>query len=145
MINSGYINATDVRKCFSETLDGAVYGKPQYIKRTRNHVIMISEDMLLSLLENAKLHVSVNKNEDGSFFVLCDEIEDIISTGGSAEEALTAFCEYVSDYANEYYENYDLYSRAPNRKPHLPYVMRILSSPTAENVKEMLICQAGRN
>ena len=43
-------------------------------------------------------------------------IEDVFSVGATKETAIT----------KEDYEDYDLYSKAPNRKKHAPYVMRIL-------------------
>ena len=140
-----YQNATDVRINFSKILDNAVYSKPQFIKRTHNHIIMIGADMFSALLSEAKLHLSFIEGEDGSKIAVCDEIDDIIGVGDSSEEAIAHFIENLVEYAEEYYKDYKLYSRAVNRKQHLPFIMNVLAADSIENVKEMLICQAGRN
>ena len=145
MLAARYQNATDVRINFSKTLDNAVYSKPQFIRRTHNHVIMLGSEMLAALLSEANIHLSFVKEEDGSIVVTCEEIEDLIASGDTKEEALNDFVNGLIEYAEEYYNEYELYSRAPNRKQHLPIVLRVLAADSAEDVKEMLVCQAGKN
>ncbi len=140
-----YQNATDVRINFSKTLDNAVYSKPQFIRRTHNHVVMLGSEMLTALLSEANIHLSFLKEEDGSIIVTCEEIEDLIASGDTKEEAVKDFVNSIIEYAEEYYNEYELYSRAPNRKQHLPIVLRVLAADSAEDVKEMLVCQAGKN
>jgi len=45
-----YLNATDVRKNWSLTLDSVVREKPAYIKRTRDEIAMMDVRMLSYLL-----------------------------------------------------------------------------------------------
>ena len=145
MTAAAYINATDVRREFSATLDNAVYSRPQFIRRTRNHAVLLGEQMLNRILSGAVIPVSFVQEEDGSYIAVNDVIEDVLGTGTDREEALRSLCSELSEYALEYYENFEAYSHAPNRAGHLPYVLRILSSGTQQEIKEMLICQAGRS
>ena len=138
MLNNLYINATDVRKDFSRTIDNVIHIKPQFIKRTHNHLVFIEEKELNHLLSNLKIHVSFTREDNGTYIATNSVIEDVFSTGATKQEAIDSLCKELIEYANEYYDEYDLYSKTPNRKDHAAYVMRILSSSSIEAVKEML-------
>ena len=140
-----YQNATDVRTHFSQTLDHAVYHRPQFIRRTHNRVVMLGTDMLSSVLPYAVFHLRFIPEEDGSVIAVCDEIEDVIGTGGTEAEAEHSFIEAMQEYAEEYYREYELYSRAPNRKAHLPYILRVLAADSADEIRRTMLCPAGRN
>lgn len=133
-----YINSTDVRKDFSATIDNVIYKKPQFIKRTHNHMIFIEESELNRILSNLTIPVNFIKEEDGSYIAKNTVIEDVFSVGSTKEEALNNLCKELIEYAQDYYADYDLYSKTPNRHNHAAIVMRILSSPSIEKVKEML-------
>lgn len=58
-------------------------------------------------------------------------------------EKLTALIEpsegvYVAmDYAEQYMEEFDLFSKSPNRASHKPYVLEIHKRNTKEKVREL--------
>jgi len=133
-----YINSTDVRKDFSNTIDNAIHSKPQFIQRTHNHMVFIEEGELNRLLSGITIKIKFTKEDDGSYIVTNQVIEDVFSTGDTKEEAINNLCKDLIEYAQDYYADYELYSRAPNRKNQAAYVMRILSAPSIESVKEML-------
>ena len=133
-----YINATEVRREFSQTIDNAIYSKPQFIKRTHNHLILIKEEELNSLLSDYRFDVAFIEEDDGTYIAKISIIEDVFATGVTKQEALDSLCTELIEYAEEYYANYDLYTKTSNRKSHAPYVLKILSSPSIEAVKEML-------
>lgn len=133
-----YINSTEVRKDFSSTIDRVIYCKPQFVQRTHNRMVMIEEGEFNNLLSNLTIHVKLIKENDGSFIATNSIIEDVFSTGETKEAAMSELCRELIEYAQEYYDEYDLYSKTPNRKNHAPYVMRILSSPSVESVRGML-------
>ena len=143
MTSTAYIRSADVRKDFSSTIDNAVYIRPQFIRRTRNHVVMLGEQMLNQILSHTILPVSIYE-ENGEYLAVNDVIEDLIGYGSTVDEATDSFCRALMEYAEEYYEEFELYSHSPNRKEHLPYVFRVLSSPSESAVKEMLQCQIGK-
>lgn len=43
------------------------------------------------------------------------------------------------------YQQATLYSHAPNRIKHIPYVMRAIALGNTKKVREMLVCQVGRS
>jgi len=51
---------------------------------------------------------------------------DIIVNAASLEALKTEITKELTEYAQEYMDEFDKYYGAPNRKPHFPYVMRVL-------------------
>ena len=133
-----YINSTDVRKEFSSTIDKVIHCKPQFVQRTHNKMVMIEEGELNGLLSSLSIPVKLEREDDGSFLATNSVIEDVFSVGATKEAAINELCKDLIEYAHEYYDEYDIYSKSPNRKKHAPYVMRILSSPSEESVRGML-------
>ena len=137
------INGTEVRKNWSSVCDQARV-RPNFIKRTHDRMCLLSEETLLKLLSNATFECFVYAEEDGSFTAALNSI-DLAENGKTREDALDAISKAIYEYAEEYYDAYDLYSRSPNRAPHLPYVIKALLLGSAENVRKELIWQNGAN
>lgn len=134
--------ATTVRGNFSMIMDQAIYEKPQFISRTHDKSILISMDMLSSLLDCFVIPYYIEADKE-CVVITNDVIEDIIGSGENEETAINDFCEQLFDYARDYYKEFGLFSRSPNRKSHFPYVMRILTMGSPEEIREMIECQAG--
>ena len=140
-----YQSATSTRANFSSVMDQAVYDRPQFIKRTRNQAILIGTECMNDLLANTKLHCEIETETDGSFILVCQEIEHLLATGKTLAEAKRDMATQMLDYAQEYYNEFGLYSRAANTKLHLEFVMKALSLGTLDAVEEMIECQTGKN
>ena len=89
---------------------------------------MMKESEFNDISTSFSIPVKLIMEDDGSFVATNSVIEDVFSVGTTKEEAISELCRNLIEYAQEYYENYDLYSNTPNRKKHAPYVMRILFS-----------------
>lgn len=81
---------------------------------------------------------------DGSV-TLSLEAMDIVSNGEDLEAAKKALVSDIVEYAEEYYNEFERYSHAPNRKNHLPYVMKALTAETPEELEDAVVCQNGKN
>lgn len=90
--------------------------------------------------DNIRVHICIKKCGDEGYIACCDEIEDLIATGKSRETAIDDMCGCLLEYAEDYYNDFTLYSSAPNRKHHLPYVEKIRALASMEQVKGMLVC-----
>lgn len=137
------INATDARKNWSTVCDNAVRNKPVFVKRTRDYMIIASNETLRDILEDRKFNTTLFKEDDGSVTIASNEL-DLAENAADKETAMTKMAEAILDYAEEYYEDYDLYSRAPNRRAHLPYVFKAIVLGTPEAVKEEMLCRNGK-
>lgn len=138
------MNATDVRKDWSSVLDSVVRHKPVFIRRTRDHMMLCSTDTVSQLVCNVTFAANQYVEDDGSI-TLSLEALDIISHGDDLSAAKTALVNDILEYAEEYYKEFELYSRAPNRKAHLPYVMKALTAKTPKELEEAVVCQSGKS
>jgi hypothetical protein len=72
--------------------------------------------------------------------------EVVCRNGRNAESenlALDALAASVIDYANDYYDEFQLYSKAPNRKEHLRYIMKALLLNDIEKIRGEMVCRNG--
>ena len=73
--------------------------------------IIVSEKKLTILLA-----------KDGSqYCAYCPEL-DLVAELGSPQAAIDDLIEAIKEYAEEYLQDFALYSKSPNRAHHLPYI-----------------------
>lgn len=78
--------ATEVRKNWSAVCDSVVRKRPEFIRRVRDDLVLMSKDDLLSMLENYHYLARAYKEDDGSVTVSLDDI-DIAENGETIESA----------------------------------------------------------
>ncbi len=127
------INATEVRKEFSLFIDTVVREKPVVIKRNRDHVLSISLEHTVNLLADYRLHMNVFQEEDGSITVTLNELDLIINTMNKGEFK-NLMAQEILDYAEDYFEQFNLYYNSPNRQKHFPYVLKAILANNLEEV-----------
>lgn len=137
------MNATDVRKNWSSVCDDAVRNRPVFVKRTRDYMVIASNETLKSMLEDRKFNTTLYTEEDGSVTIASNDL-DLAENAPDKDTALTRMAEAILDYAEEYYSEYNLYSKAPNRRTHLPFVFKAIVLGTPEAVKEEMVCRSGK-
>ena len=69
------LNATDVRKEWSLVIDNVVREKPQFIRRTRDYMMLADIDFLKILLEPYIFNATILTEDDGSITLELDEID----------------------------------------------------------------------
>lgn len=131
------LNATDVRKNWGGFIDGVVRGRPEFVKRNRDYIAALSIPQLQTILSAYSFSLEYSQEDDGSFSGSLNEI-DLVANAPSLPELKRALAHELVEYANEYMENYALYSQAPNRRGHLPYVLRVLIQPGEEAVAALI-------
>ncbi len=138
------LNATEVRKEWSSVIDEAVHEKPVIIKRTRDRMMLSNIETIITILDRYSFHAVRFTEEDGSVTLSLDEI-DLVENAPTEEEARRCLAESILEYAKEYYENYSVWSHAPNRRGHIPYVLKALVTDDAAALEESIRCRDGRN
>jgi hypothetical protein len=138
------VNATDVRKDWGSFIDSVVRNRPKFIKRSRDYIFTTSTDMLKEMLKGYKLTVSVYEEDNGTVTATLEEL-DIVSNGCTKEDALNTLISNLQEYAEEYYNEFEYWYSAPNRKAHLPYVLNILLQDEVKDIMSMIKCQAGKS
>ncbi len=136
------LNATDVRKNWSVTLDSVVRERPAYIKRTHDNIAIIGVSTLNDILSGYRFNVKKIKEDDGSITLSTVEM-DIIANAPDEISAKRRLAAYIKEYAEEFYDEFPLWSAAPNRKSHIPYVFKALSL-SIDEILEDIVCQNGK-
>lgn len=138
------IGATEVRKNWSSICDNVVRVRPNVIKRTRDYLFLSTREDILAMLSGVKCTVSTIHENDGSYTLATDEMY-LAENADTENQALMNLAASILEYAIEYYDNYQLYSRSPNRSGHLPYVTKAFLLDDAERIKEEMLCHDGKN
>ena len=137
------MNATDVRKEWSSVVDEVVRVRPAFIKRTRDQMLLSNLAIIMEVLNIYSFTADRYIEDDGSITLGLNEI-DLVENGATEEDAKKKLGYAIYQYAEEYYDNFSLYSNAPNRKHHIPYVLKALIIDDEEKLGESIICQDGK-
>ncbi len=119
------MSATEVRKDWSRVLDSVTRRRPAFIKRTHDNVVLASTESLSAMLSYVRYETTIFQEDDGSITLSLDAL-DLVVNEKSLESAKKSLANDIEEYAEEYYANYESYSVSPNRRAHLPYVMKAL-------------------
>ena len=138
------VNATYVRKHWSEIIDGVVRVKPTFIKRTRDCVVLANEELFAEVLSAYTFSAIRHDEDDGSVTLSLREI-DLVENASTESEAKLMLAKDILDYATDYYNDFAYWSSAPNRKSHIPYVLRAIMLGDIDKIGECISCQAGKN
>ncbi len=144
MIDMLVEQATTVRKEWSAVCDSVIHEKPKFIKRTRDKMWFSNLETISEILEVYHFTTLKYIEDDNTVTLSLNEI-DLIENGRDEQEARLNMGKAILDYALEYYNEYQMYSRSPNRKKHIPYIFKALIIDDPEKIGDMLQCQNGKN
>lgn len=138
------VNATDVRKEWGGFIDSIVREKPKIVKRSRDYIFASSIDMVNEILKPYTFTAKTCKEDDGTVTISLNEI-DLVENAPTEEEALKRMASAVVEYADDYYNDFQYWFSAPNRKSHLPYVLHVLLQDNVDQVQGLIKCQLGKS
>ena len=136
--------ATTVRKEWSAVCDSVIHEKPKFIKRTRDRMWFSNLETISDILQIYQFTVLRYVEDDGSITLSLNEI-DIVENGKNEQEVRLNMGKAILEYALDYYNEYEMYSRSPNRKKHIPYIFKALIIDNPEKIGDMLQCQDGKS
>lgn len=142
--NIDYISATDARRDWSQLIDEVVHEKPQFIKRTRDNVLMTDLHLIKYLLAVYNFTATKYVENDNSVTLSLNEI-DLATNGITEEDARQKLAYDILEYAKDYYNDFRYWSTAANRKKHIPYVLKALISQDMKEIGDSIQCQDGKN
>lgn len=144
MIDMLMEQATTVRKEWSAVCDSVIHEKPKFIKRTRDKMWFSNLETISDILQIYQFTTLKYIEDDGSITLSLNEI-DLVENGKDEQEARLNMGKAILEYALDYYNEYEIYSRSPNRKKHIPYIFKALIMDNPEKIGDMLQCQDGKN
>ena len=131
------LKSTEVRKEWSRFIDDVTRDRPALIKRNRDLVAVLSLELLDSILSKYKLTVEVEKEKDGSYSGVFNEM-DLMANARDINSLEEKLANELIEYSEEYMDEFKVHYYSPNRKNHFPYVYRTsLQSGDMEKVKKL--------
>jgi len=132
------LNATDVRKNWSQQLDIVSRAKPLFIKRIRESFILSDTDTLKNVLSAYKYNAHVFIEDDNSCTISADDL-DIVENAETKDAAVEAVQKSIYEYAVNFYNEFNFWSSAQNRKSHVPYILKALLCDSTKELELNII------
>lgn len=129
------IPMSKLRERPGEFFNSVIRERPAIVTRHSDVILAFSESQFKEFVKHLKLTLNVD-HEDRVYAVDIPEL-DLVAWGEDLEEVKDDLAEQVIEYAKEYMDRFNLFFNAPNRRPHLPYVFRVLLCENKEEVKEL--------
>ena len=136
------INATDVRKNWSEVSESVIREKPKFIKKARDYMLLSNIEFIANLLSGYEFTAKKYIEDDGSVTLFLNEIP-LVENAATEEEAIEVLANSILEYAVEFYDNFNLWASAPNKKSEIPYVFKALILDDISKIGAVIKCQAG--
>lgn len=139
-----FLTASEARKEWSQMIDNVVREKPQFVKRTRDSILITDFNLMKDILEIYQFTANEYIEDDNTVTLSLNEI-DLVENGSSEEEARMKLAQEILTYAYDYYESYQSWSVSPNRRQHIPYVLKALILRDINQIGESIECRVGKN
>ena len=120
-------------------VESVLQNRPQIIDHRDDSMVLISATDLSALLSGIRYEATVKQEDDGSITLSLDAL-DLVVNAPTHEAAKRAMANCISEYAEDYYEDFEMYSAAPNRKGHLPFVIKALVVKKIREIAEAISC-----
>ena len=121
----GVLNATDVRREWGKFIDTVVHLKPGLVKRNRDCFLSLSINHVMALLIDKTFKARFTTEGDYTVTATLDNFDLVVNEKDEAS-ARRALAEELVEYANDYFNDFQLYYNSLNRQPHFPYVLKVL-------------------
>ncbi len=93
------------------------------------------------MIQEKVLSILVALDEE-KFCAYCPEL-DLVTEMNTPEEAIEDIIEAMRDYAEEYINDFDIYSQSPNRSHQLPYIKAVSSCKTDWEMRMLIEIKHG--
>jgi hypothetical protein len=143
MIDMLAMNATSVRNEWSIVVDRVIRKKPQFIKRTRDYMLLADIEFFENILAAYEFSAVSHTEDDGSVTLSLNEM-DLAENAETEEAARMKLAEAIMEYAEDFYNEFEYWGSAANRKPHIPYVFKALIQNDTRKLAGQIKCQPGK-
>jgi antitoxin YefM len=131
------INASEARRDFSALVDKVVREEPVMVNRYRDNIMLLSSQHLLDLVNPVSFKAKYMKEADGTITATLEGF-DLVVNAKDKNAAKIELASELTEYAEEYLNEFQLYHNATNRKKHFPYVLRVKLAKDLNEVTELI-------
>ncbi len=144
MNNMFVINATDARREWSSIVDSVIREKPQFIKRTRDYMVLSDVGFLENLLSAYTFTAERFIESDGSITLSLNEI-DLVENGETEEDAKQKLAKSILEFSVDFYRDFNFWGTSPNRKSQIPFIFKALILDDLNKIGEIIKCRDGKS
>lgn len=138
------VKISDIRKNIAEHFTDVVYNNKIVVlsRYDKEKAFLLGEKVLDNLLKSnlfnsIKKKTEIINEEDGTFTVAYEPL-DLLTNQESYDEAIDDLVDQAKEYAEEFLNNIDLYTRDESRKKHLPLLLFISKACSDEEIKKIM-------
>lgn len=134
------VTVTQARQGMSRFVDTVMHEKPAiFVKRgQREGFWAIAREPFLDLLRAYRFTMEYEVGDDGRYYGSIEQIPDIVGEGDSLNDLRMSLAEYLIEYSKGYADAWKLFSNAPNRRGHFPFIMHVLTQKSVEDVAALI-------
>jgi len=92
--------------------------------------------MPIAIKDVSEKLTAIIEPSEGVYVAICPGL-DLATEGKTPEEALDDLIEMTMEYAEQYIEEFETFSKSPNRAAHKPYILEIQEKRTKEKLREL--------
>lgn len=129
--------ARDFRHNLSKELTFITHNKPITVTRNTDKIFLSNISLIEELLNHIKFTFGKVKEDDGSYTIWLNEI-DLVDNAETLEKAIKEIAKQLLEYSEEYYNDFDTWHNAKNRKHHYPYVVKVLLKDNLDDIINLL-------
>lgn len=138
------LKAEDVQSNWESIMDQVQKLYPIIIERKKQNesrTFLLNEKLVQQLLQSYSFTIVAFPEEDSSITVCVDELE-LYANGKNKETAVENLIEDILEYAIDFFGHPERYLKAPNRRHHFPYLLKVLMCKNSDQIKQMLMGDA---
>lgn len=133
------ISATEARKEWSSVIDNAIRQRPQFIKRTRDKLVLSNVNFIKEILKPHKFEAYKQVENDGSITISLKKI-DLSENALTEGEAKIKLAKSIKEYSENYYKNFEYLGAASSKAEHMPFVLKAILCDNIEEISASIEC-----
>lgn len=106
------------------------------VSNEHNGIIVWRYTMPIAIKDVSEKLTAIIEPSEGVYVATCPEL-DLATEGNTPEKALDDLIDMAINYAEQYMEEYELFSKSPNKAVHRQYIFEIQERVTKERVGEL--------
>ena len=132
------IDTTDVLNKWNDVSDTVINEKPIFIKENSKQMMLSSIDFLESLLYGYNFTAKNYIEDDNSITLSLNEM-DLVENASTEDDAKKLLAKAILEYSENFYNEFQKWSSAPNKKSEIPYVFKALALGDVEKIQITII------
>lgn len=116
-----------------------LWGEKNISEENNRYMIITNLSIMNSLLEVYKFTANCYVEDNKTITLSLNEM-DLVVNADSLENAKKKLAKDILEYSNEFYKDFSFWGNVPNRKNHIPYILKAIISNNVNEISKTIIC-----